>query len=113
MTTRIFPAEFIFPGHPDKLCDAIADALVQEAIGREARALVGVEVAVHRDCVYVTGRIACEGANDIDVEAIVRGVYRSAGYGGEWLCLEPIAQDFGKQVMIAIPAPLIVERDQK
>ena len=102
MTTRIFPAEFIFPGHPDKLCDAIADALVQEAIGREARALVGVEVAVHRDCVYVTGRIACEGANDIDVEAIVRGVYRSAGYGGEWfpspeqltvvsnLCLGPL-----------------------
>ena len=27
MTTQIFPAEFIFPGHPDKLCDAIADSL--------------------------------------------------------------------------------------
>jgi hypothetical protein len=35
-------------GSRDKLCDAIADALVAEAIRREPRALVGVEVAVHR-----------------------------------------------------------------
>ena len=41
-------AEFVLPGHPDKLCDAIADTLVEEAIRREPRALVGVEVAAHR-----------------------------------------------------------------
>src|SRR5579883_3496409 len=52
-------AEYVFPGHPDKLCDAIADALVQEAGRRERRALCGVEVAVHRASVFVTGRIAC------------------------------------------------------
>ncbi|MEI8258846.1 MAG: S-adenosylmethionine synthetase N-terminal domain-containing protein, partial [Deltaproteobacteria bacterium] len=46
--SRVFPAEFVFPGHPDKLCDAIADALVLEACTRERRALVGVEVAVNR-----------------------------------------------------------------
>ena len=103
MTTNLSVAEFIFPGHPDKLCDAIADALVQEAHRREPRALAGVEVAAHRTHVYVTGRIACAGANDIDVEAIVRGVYRSAGYDEDWypapervqvvsnLCLGPLA----------------------
>ena len=47
--TRLSAAEFVFPGHPDKLCDAIADALVAEASRREPRALVGVEVAVHRN----------------------------------------------------------------
>ena len=59
MTSRLYAAEFIFPGHPDKLSDAIADALVLAAYQREERALVGVEVAVHRKRVFVTGRIAC------------------------------------------------------
>jgi S-adenosylmethionine synthetase len=84
MTDMLRPAEFIFPGHPDKLCDAIADALVVEARRREERALVGVEVAIHRTHVTVTGRIACEGADNIDVAALVRDVYQTAGYGDGW-----------------------------
>ena len=63
-------AEFVFPGHPDKLCDAIADTLVEEAIRREPRALVGVEVAVHRAKVFVTGRIAGRGAAEIATKTI-------------------------------------------
>ncbi len=97
-------AEFVFPGHPDKLCDAIADALVAEARRRERRALAGVEVAVHRSRVFVTGRIACKGAEGIDVAAIAREAFRSAGYDGDWqpapealrietdLCLGPLEE---------------------
>ena len=48
MNFSLYAAEFVFPGHPDKLCDAIADALVQAATALEKRALVGVEVACHR-----------------------------------------------------------------
>lgn len=95
-------AEFVLPGHPDKLCDAIADSLVATAISRERRALVGVEVAVHRNRVYITGRIACRDAATIQVDAIVRDVFRSGGYGAGWypsadevivenhLCLGPL-----------------------
>jgi len=102
--STIHAAEFVFPGHPDKLCDAIADALVLEASRRERRALVGVEVAVHRNRVFVTGRIACKGATTIDVGQTVRDVYRSAGYGDGWypsaeevvieadLCLGPLEE---------------------
>lgn len=104
MTAIIHSAEFVFPGHPDKLSDAIADALVQEAGRQEKRALVGVEVAVHRSSVFVTGRIGCDGASDIDVVGLVREVYRTAGYGGDWspvpdeievrcdLCLGPLEE---------------------
>lgn len=100
--SRIRPAEYVFPGHPDKLCDAIADALVAEAVRREPRALAGVEVAVHRNYAAITGRIACHGAHNIDVDRLVRDVYRSAGYGDGWrpapeeikvnnqLCLGPL-----------------------
>jgi S-adenosylmethionine synthetase len=102
MTQNFRPAEFVFPGHPDKLCDAIADALVAEARQREERALVGVEVAIHRTHVTVTGRIACKDAELIDVPELVRDVYRTAGYGEGWhpapedleitsqLCLGPL-----------------------
>ena len=104
MINKLHSAEYVFPGHPDKLSDAIADALVQEAGQREKRALVGVEVAVHRNTVFVTGRIGCEGAEDIDVAGLVRHVYLTAGYGGLWvpepdnievhcdLCLGPLAE---------------------
>ncbi len=104
MTARTFAAEFVFPGHPDKICDAIADALVVQAWQREQRALVGVEVAVHRNHVYVTGRIACKDAQSIDVDNVVREVYHCAGYGNGWypapddlvvqadLCLGPLEE---------------------
>ena len=80
-STILRPAEYVLPGHPDKLADAIADALVHEAWTRERRALVGVEVALHRDVVFIDGRIACRGAKDIDVRSLVRRVYADIGYG--------------------------------
>lgn len=104
MNSRTYAAEFVFPGHPDKICDAIADALVLEAGQLERRALVGVEVAIHRNRVFITGRIACKDAQSIDAERIVRDVYRSAGYGDGWypapeevvvenhLCLGPLEE---------------------
>jgi len=103
--SRIYASEFVLPGHPDKLCDAIADALVQEASRREKRALCGVEVAIHRASVFITGRIACQNAESIPVDQIARNVLRSVGYGEEWqphpdklrveidLCLGPLEKD--------------------
>jgi S-adenosylmethionine synthetase len=101
MSARILPAEYVFPGHPDKLCDAIADALVAEAIRREPRALVGVEVAIHRDQAVVTGRIGCRGADDINVDAIVRDVYQSAGYGDGW-CPAPSELKVDNQLCLGL-----------
>jgi S-adenosylmethionine synthetase len=84
MPAQYHASEYVLPGHPDKLCDAIADALVQEASRRERRALCGVEVAVHRATVFVTGRIACSDAESIDIPALVRKVYASAGHDDDW-----------------------------
>jgi S-adenosylmethionine synthetase len=76
-------AEYVSPGHPDRLADAIAESIVTTAVRQKADALVGVEVAVHTDCVFVDGRIAA-GSQPVDIEKIVRDVYRAAGYGGSW-----------------------------
>src|SRR5436309_10911814 len=84
MSGKVFVAEYVLPGHPDKLCDAIADALVEEAGCRERRALCGVEVAVHRASVFVTGRIAFRDAETIGVARTVRSVFGGAGYNSTW-----------------------------
>jgi S-adenosylmethionine synthetase len=76
-------AEYVSPGHPDRLADTIAESIVTAAVWQEPDALVGVEVAVHTDCVFVDGRIA-GGVRPIDVEKIVGNVYRAAGYGDSW-----------------------------
>ncbi len=77
--------EIVLPGHPDKLCDAVVDSLVAEAQRREKRAVCALEAAVHRSTVFLTGRLACHGAEQIDIPAHVRSVFASAGYGGAWI----------------------------
>jgi S-adenosylmethionine synthetase len=57
---------------------------VDLAVARQPRALVGVEVAVHRGMVFVSGRVAGAGLRMADVEAIVRERYASLGHGPDW-----------------------------
>ena len=57
-SVRTHLAEDILPGHPDRIADAIAESIVDEAVAWDSDALVGVEVAVHRNSVFVTGRVA-------------------------------------------------------
>ena len=77
-------AEYVSPGHPDRLADAIAEGIVTAALQQKSDSLVGVEVAVHRDRVFIDGRIAT-GPEPVDIDGIAREVYRRAGYGGAWI----------------------------
>jgi len=81
---RLRPAEAVAAGHPDKICDAIADGIVELAVRREPRALVGVEVAVHRGMVFVTGRVAGAGIRMGDIETVVRDRFARLGHGAGW-----------------------------
>ena len=75
--------EVVSPGHPDKLADAVADAIVSDVYENDSSALVGVEVAVSLDRVFITGRIATteKVLRSLDLNAVVRKVFRDAGYG--------------------------------
>ena len=109
-------AEFVSPGHPDRLADAIAESIVDLAVGRDAEALVGVECAVYTDHVFIDGRIAAgngggrgttalPAVSHEEIDEIARKVYHEAGYGGIWIhapeklkviqnvCLEPLSDD--------------------
>jgi S-adenosylmethionine synthetase len=79
-------AEYVLPGHPDKLCDRIADGVVDLACAHDPDAAVAVEVAVSRDVVFVDGRIAAGTVPmaEAQITAEVRAAYAEAGYGGVW-----------------------------
>ena len=80
-------AEDILPGHPDRLADAIAERIVQDTVLRDPEALVGVEVAVFRGTVLVTGRVAAGNPDDclsLFSEAQAYQAFEDAGYRGRW-----------------------------
>jgi len=91
---RLLVAEEVLPGHPDRLADGIAEALVEFGVGVDAEALVGVEVAVHRDRVFVTGRVAAGDVTPhLNLEHLVRQVYQRAGYSKAWALDLEVASD--------------------
>ena len=75
--------EVVSPGHPDKLADAVADAIVGAVYENDSSALVGVEVGVSLDRVFITGRIAANKMllKSLDLNTAVRKVFQEAGYG--------------------------------
>ena len=55
---KFFPSESVTEGHPDKLCDQIADAVLDEIFLRDPDAHVACEVVITNCCfLYLKGRI--------------------------------------------------------
>ena len=48
-------AEFVLPGHPDKFCDAVADAIIGEVLKVDTDGYGQVEASVWSDQVFLTG----------------------------------------------------------
>ena len=86
MTGHLRFAEAVCAGHPDRLADAICDAIVSRTCERDHEALVSVEAALYRRHVFVDGQIMagrgdCCAVSESEVDAIVRTEFRNAGYG--------------------------------
>ncbi len=65
-------SEAVLPGHPDKFCDQIADAIVAESYLADPRAYCQVEVSVWSDQVWISGGIATREPVERPLEEIVR-----------------------------------------
>ena len=80
-------AEFVLPGHPDKLCDAAVDAVVDFVRRADPVGQCGLEAACIFDRILITGRIAVRDAllaerlRSGEQCRLVRSAYASAGYG--------------------------------
>lgn len=75
---RIFTSESVTEGHPDKICDQIADAVLDDVLSQDPKAKVACEVCATTGLVLVMGEITTTGYTD--VQKVVRTVVNDIGY---------------------------------
>ena len=76
---RFFTSESVTEGHPDKICDRISDAVLDEILSHDPNARVACETCTTTGMVLVMGEITTH-ADYIDISHIARRVLRDIGY---------------------------------
>ena len=78
MDKRLFTSESVTEGHPDKLCDAVSDAILDALMEQDPMSRVACETATCTGFVLVTGEITTKA--QIDIPQIVRDTVNEIGY---------------------------------
>jgi len=76
--TTFFTSESVAGGHPDKICDQISDAIVDEALRNYPKSRVAVETLVTKNQIVLAGEVTCP--TKLSYKTIARDVIRSLGY---------------------------------
>ncbi len=77
-TKKLFTSESVTEGHPDKICDQISDAILDEILKNDPNGRVACEVTASTGLVHVMGEITTDCY--IDIQKVVREVIESIGY---------------------------------
>ncbi|MEY8265031.1 methionine adenosyltransferase [Lachnospiraceae bacterium 64-25] len=78
MEKRLFTSESVTEGHPDKVCDAISDAILDACMEKDPMSRVACETATCTGFVLVTGEITTNAY--VDIQKIVRETVKEIGY---------------------------------
>ena len=78
MEKRLFTSESVTEGHPDKMCDAISDAILDALMEQDPMSRVACETATTTGIVMVMGEITTKAY--VDIQKIVRETVREIGY---------------------------------
>ncbi len=78
MATKFFTSESVTEGHPDKICDQISDAVLDEILANDKSARVACETCVTTGLVLVMGEITTDCY--VDIQSIVRKTISDIGY---------------------------------
>lgn len=81
MDKYFLTSESVTIGHPDKMCDYIADSILDEYLKQDKYSRVACEVIAYKNNVLVTGEITSNG--NVDIEAVVRNCIKQIGYDNE------------------------------
>jgi len=74
----LFTSESVADGHPDKVCDQISDAVLDECLRQDPMSRVAIESAVKGDTVMVFGELTTNA--ELDISKIVRDTLTAIGY---------------------------------
>ena len=75
---RLFTSESVTEGHPDKICDQISDAILDEILSQDPEARVACETSITTGLVLVMGEVTTKGY--VDVQSVVRKTIDEIGY---------------------------------
>jgi len=78
MSKFVFTSESVSEGHPDKVCDAISDAILDNLLEQDSESHVACETLVTTGTVMVSGEIRSNGS--VDVEKVVKETLGEIGY---------------------------------
>ena len=78
MEKRLFTSESVTEGHPDKICDQISDAILDELMRQDPMSRVACETCTTTGLVMVMGEVTTEAY--VDIQKIVRETIREIGY---------------------------------
>ena len=78
MNKYTFTSESVSEGHPDKVCDALSDAILDEYLYQDPTSRVACETMATTGTVFVSGEVTSSGS--IDVEKIVKSTLNEIGY---------------------------------
>jgi S-adenosylmethionine synthetase len=121
MASTLFTSESVTEGHPDKLCDAIADALLDNVLAHDSGARCAIEVATTTGLVLVLGELTTR--HWVDVQDVVRRTVREIGYtdariGFDWetcgtlTAIKEQSPDIAMGVNHALESREGIERDE-
>ena len=88
---KLYSNEIVFRGHPDKVCDQISDALLDECLKQDKNSRCGIEVMGGKGKIFITGEVTTKAK--IEVEKIVKRVLKDIGYSTDY----EIIDNLGKQ----------------
>jgi len=87
--TFLFTSESVTEGHPDKICDNISDAFLDEYLKQDPNSRVAVETMVTTDFVVVSGEVTSKAVFDKKAqEELVRKTIREIGYNDKELMFD-------------------------
>jgi len=78
MERRLFTSESVTEGHPDKMCDQISDAILDEIMKQDPMSRVACETAISTGFVVVMGEITTDAY--VDIQRVVRETINEIGY---------------------------------
>ncbi len=75
---NLFTSESVSEGHPDKICDRVSDAILDECLKADSNSRVAVEVMACEERLVISGEVTTKA--HVDFEKIARDVVRNIGY---------------------------------
>lgn len=87
---KTYTVESVTSGHPDKVCDQISDAILDECLRQDPMSRVAVETFGGHGTLIIGGEITTNA--DVDFEKIARNVYKSIGYDQELEIIQKIVK---------------------